>query len=78
MDWQTRIRQALAGAPYVPEDDVIEELAQHASAVYDAARADGCTPAEAEQRVEALIARWRKDSDSLRHRSTRRPNRAAT
>ena len=73
MDWQTRIRQALAGAPYLPEDDVIEELAQHASAVYDAAHAGGCTPAEAEQRVEALIARWREDSDSLRHRSARRP-----
>jgi len=73
MDWQTRIRQALAGAPHLPDDDVIEELAQHAGAIYDAACAGGCTPVEAQQRVEDLIARWRSDSEALRHRSVRQP-----
>ncbi len=73
MDWNTRIRQALAASSYIPEDDVIEELAQHASTAFDAAMASGCTPQEAESRVNALITRWQTDASALRHRSKRPP-----
>ena len=44
MDWNARVRASFTGATAVPDDDVVEELAQHARAVYDAARADGLSP----------------------------------
>jgi predicted permease len=73
MDWNARIRAALtrsAGAPALDED-VIEELAQHARAMYERARADGCLHDEAEARVAAQIARWQIDATGLRHKSRR-------
>lgn len=73
MNWQARVRQALSKSPYLPESDVIEELALHASATYDAARANGSSHAEAEQRVAELIARWQRDAAALRHRPKRPP-----
>src|SRR5439155_16937137 len=72
MDWKSRVRTAFAGASHMPDDDVIEELAQHARAMYDTARADGCSHEEAEQRLVAQLDRWRLDAASLR-RSSRRP-----
>src|SRR5881628_3071560 len=72
MDWKSRVRTAFASASHMPEDDVIEELAQHARAMYDAARADDCSKEEAEQRLAAQLDRWRLDAASLR-RSSRRP-----
>jgi putative ABC transport system permease protein len=71
MDWHTRIRQAFVGSAHVPEDDVIEELAQHAGAVFDTARARGCSIAESEQRVDELIAQWKSEALTLRHRRKR-------
>lgn len=71
MDWHARIRDAFAAAPYTPEDDVIEELAQHASAVHDAARARGRSAAEADELVDGLIQRWKKEAGALRHRARR-------
>ncbi len=73
MDWTSRIRSALAAVEPGPDDDVIEELTQHARAMYDAARAEGCTPGEAELRVAAQIDRWRLDAASLRRRPRRPP-----
>ncbi len=71
MDWHSRIRAALSiGA--APDDDIVEELAQHAQAMYEAARADGSTPAEADRRVFAQVQRWCADPQGLR-RSSRRP-----
>lgn len=49
MNWNARVRKAFTGVP-IPDDDVVEELAQHARAVYDAARADGWSHEEAEVR----------------------------
>ncbi|PYV06927.1 MAG: hypothetical protein DMG10_00485 [Acidobacteria bacterium] len=72
MDWKSRVRAAFAGASHMPDEDVIEELAQHARAMYDTARADGCSHEEAEQRLVAQLDRWRLDAASLR-RSSRRP-----
>ena len=70
MDWRAKIRAELSGAC---DDDVIEELAQHARAEYETARADGATAEEAETRVSDLLARWRADADALRRRSRRAP-----
>lgn len=72
MDWKTRIATAFHDVP-APEDDVIDELAQHARAMYEAARAEGCTAAEAERRVSELIERWRLQGRSLRRRPRRPP-----
>jgi putative ABC transport system permease protein len=73
MNWTTRVRDAFSNTPPVPEDDVIEELAQHARAMYDAARADGCSEEEAESRVAGQLGVWTKESSALRHRPRRPP-----
>jgi hypothetical protein len=72
MDWHARVRQAFVTSPHTPEDDVIEELAQHASAVFNALRAEGISPDEAQRRIEALIARWVDDAPMLRRRTDAR------
>lgn len=73
MDWTNRIRDTFRRASHTPDDDVIEELAQHARAMYEAARADGCTPEEADRRLVALLDQWQADAGALRHRSGRTP-----
>jgi predicted permease len=55
------------------DDDVLEELAQHAAATYCAARAEGCDETEAERRVEAQIQAWASDPSLLRRRPRRAP-----
>ena len=67
MDWNTRLRRELP----TTSAEVIEELAQHARAAYDAARAEGCDHHEAETRVARLIDAWRVDAPALRHRVRR-------
>ena len=42
MDWTARVRTSLAGRGGADEG-VVEELAQHAQAMSDSARADGAT-----------------------------------
>lgn len=74
MNWKQRIREGLATGPDVPDDDVVEELAQHARAMYEAARAEGCGHDEADARVTAQLERWRVERPSLR----RRPRRPVT
>lgn len=71
MDWKARIREAFPNGRR-PDEDVVEELAQHAAAVFEAARADGSDDAEASRRVAAQIVAWAADADLL----TRRPRRA--
>jgi putative ABC transport system permease protein len=73
MDWPNRIRAALAGASPVPDEDVIEELAQHARTMYETARADGGSHQEAERQVADQIDRWRIEAAALRHRPRRAP-----
>ena len=73
IDWSARVRTALRrGDRREPDDDVVEELAQHAAALYDTALTAGAPPADAEARVEAQIARWRADAVAL-HRAVWRP-----
>jgi predicted permease len=71
MDWNARIRGALSDSPYLPDDEVIEELAQHAASAFDAERANGASMEEADAKVEALMIRWRLESPLLRHRPKR-------
>jgi putative ABC transport system permease protein len=86
MDWNAHIRAALAadrsGArpslgkprdwqPREADADVVEELSQHAAAVYERARAEGRSTAEASLQVDALIEAWRRDASTL----SRRPRR---
>ena len=66
--WRARLVAALPPLA----DDVIEELAQHARAAYDAARAEGRDHDEAESRVARLIDEWRANAPALKHR-VRRP-----
>lgn len=71
MDWTSRIRAAFAASDHVPDHDVIEELAQHARAMYDAARADGLSHDEADRRVTAQLDTWRQEASALRHKTRR-------
>lgn len=71
MNWKKRIESAFA--PARPDDDVLEELAQHAAATYAAARAEGCDAAEADRRVDRQIAAWTANPALLRRRPKREP-----
>jgi predicted permease len=71
MDWKPLIAAALSARDHAPDGDVVEELAQHARATYDAARAEGLSHADARAHVEALIACWSLDATRL-HRKPRR------
>lgn len=72
MDYRRLVRAQFAGGTE-PDADVIEELAQHAAAVYQAARAEGCEPEEAARRLEEQLAAWARSAAVLR-----RPTRART
>lgn len=69
MDWKARIR--LAFAPADPDDDIVEELAQHAEATYASARAEGGDTAEAERRAVEQIHAWTTNPALLRRRPSR-------
>jgi predicted permease len=73
MNWKTRIEAAFAAESQIPDNEVIEELAQHARALYETARADGCSHEDADARVNQEVDRWRADAPALRHRSRRSP-----
>ncbi|HJR58041.1 MAG TPA: ABC transporter permease [Vicinamibacterales bacterium] len=70
-NWRAEISAALAKAGHDPDHDVLEELAQHAQAVYDAARADGASPADAATAVERQVAVWAGDAGALERRRRR-------
>ena len=73
INWTHRLRTAIARAGSPPDDDVIEELAQHAEALYKAARADGDAHEQALQRVDLQIAVWAGDAVLLKRRGARAP-----
>src|SRR5918999_582316 len=72
MDWKAHVRTALAVDADSLDEDVLEELSQHAASAYDAARAEGCSHSDATVRVEGLIAEWRNSALLLRRRPTLR------
>jgi len=74
MDWSARVRQAFDRSGRTPDDDVIEELAQHARATYEAVRTDGGARDDAERAVAQLLAQWRREAAALHHRRRRLPH----
>jgi putative ABC transport system permease protein len=73
MNFSDRIHRAF-GRDKALDDDVVEELAQHARAMYDQARAEGAARDEALRRVDVQIALWAGDATLL---TRRRPHAAA-
>ena len=69
MDWKARLRASFGPAPV--DEDVLEELAQHAAATYASARAEGVLADDAERRVEQQIQAWTVDPAVLRRRPKR-------
>jgi predicted permease len=68
MDWKAQIRSALRSTL---DEDVLEELAQHAAATYASARAEGLDSAQAGQRVAQQIHAWAANPALLRRRPKR-------
>ncbi len=63
MDWNAAVRAAFGG--HEADDDVIEELAQHAASAFEAARADGASEEAAHREVMSLLRAWAGD-DAIR------------
>jgi putative ABC transport system permease protein len=72
MDFTDRIRRAF-GRDGALDDDVVEELAQHARAMYERARADGESRDEALRRVDVQIALWAGDATLMARPARRTP-----
>src|SRR5690349_17303894 len=70
MNWKQRIQSAFDTRI---DDDILEELAQHAASVYAAARAEGCDAADAQTRVAQQIDAWAANPSLLRRRPKREP-----
>jgi putative ABC transport system permease protein len=60
---RARLRAAFASTSI--DEDILEELAQHAESTYDAQRADGASEIDALADVDRLIEGWRTDPTSL-------------
>jgi putative ABC transport system permease protein len=70
-DWKDQLRRAFEANGHACDVDVLEELSAHAATAYEALRADGCDPNEAEQRVGDLIDVWVREAPDL-HRVPKR------
>ncbi|HXW06414.1 MAG TPA: ABC transporter permease [Vicinamibacterales bacterium] len=55
-DWQSLVRARLAAMPDGPDDDVADEIAQHAEVLYERVRAEGASEADAATAVERELA----------------------
>jgi putative ABC transport system permease protein len=73
MNWNDIVRARISGTIAPPDPDVVEELAQHASAAYEAARADGLDQDTARAHVEILVDGWFRDPKWMSRRPRRRP-----
>lgn len=71
-NWNETLRSAFAMVGTAIDDDILDELAQHAEATYTAMRADGASEADAMANIDRLIEGWRTDSESLK-RVIKRP-----
>jgi putative ABC transport system permease protein len=69
VDWKAHLRSALTDKGHSPDDDVLEELSQHAAATYEAARAQGRSHADAMSQIKPLITEWRRNARLLRRGS---------
>ncbi len=71
--FSARIRSAFTAAGHPLDEDVVEELAQHAESAYESSRAEGHGDAEANLAVETLIRGWVADPSALRRQVRRAP-----
>ena len=72
-DWKQRLRAAFTTAGHDgPDAEILEELAQHAAALYDTSRAEGLSQPDAQRRVEQQLAIWARDAHGMK-RARRRP-----
>lgn len=71
--FSAQIRSAFTVAGHPLDEDVVEELAQHAESAYESSRADGRSDAEANLAVETLIRGWVADPSALRRHARRAP-----
>jgi FtsX-like permease family/MacB-like periplasmic core domain len=58
MNWHAEITAEFTRRHKRVDDAVVEEMAQHAAAAWEAARADGMSASEAETSVRALVSSW--------------------
>lgn len=58
MNWRSELRDEFIRLGTPGDDDVIEELAQHADAAWAAERAEGASPDDATATVRALLREW--------------------
>ena len=72
-DWKQRLHRTFEANGHTCDADVLEELSTHAAAAYEALRAEGGNPSEAEQRVEGLIDIWVREAADLRRGPKRSP-----
>jgi putative ABC transport system permease protein len=73
MDWKARIRGVFAADGHTLDDDVADELSQHAAAAHDASLSAGCSPDEALTQTDRLLEQWRQDAPLLDRRARRPP-----
>jgi putative ABC transport system permease protein len=71
IDWKAIVRSTFGSRP--PDDDVVEELALHAAATYEAARADGADPQAGLAHVKEQLGRWALDPVLFARRPGRPP-----
>ena len=70
-DWASHITGRFAGVGRAVDADIVEELAQHAAAAYESARAEGLARDEAIARVDVLVTTWVDEAGTLKHRPRR-------
>ena len=70
-DFKALVSAAFGAQEPAPDVDVIEELAAHAAATFDAARASGDDDAEAHAHVQRLISEWTREAVALRRHPKR-------
>jgi predicted permease len=70
-EWREHVRSVLLHYTDRPDDDVIEELAQHAADAFSAARADGMAGDEARTRVARDVQQWCEARAVQRRRPSR-------
>jgi putative ABC transport system permease protein len=73
MDWKSRIRGLFTASAANVDEDVIEELSEHAAAAYERMLSDGSEATEAARHVAELVQSWAREAPNLRRRSNRPP-----
>ncbi len=71
--WHAQIRTAFAAAGHPLDEDIVEELAQHAESAYESSCADGNRDGDAMAAVDALIRGWAANPQDLRRAAKRAP-----